>query len=451
MMHEPPSLPENWDQLTREEKRHYRMDRFLNPPGVEFISPEAREAYRIRARRIVDVYNIQEPDRVPLNLPVGNLPLTLYGINMHTAMYEAEKAVEACNQFNRKYSAELEYFASPMTISVRTMDILDFKLLAWPGHGLSTDAPGYQFLEGEYMKADEYSALVRDPSDFWMRTFLPRVFSAFEPLRILPPLTDLLEIAPSQLAVLKDPRIRNTLRKLLEVGEEAEKRDNILAPYIGMGAASGFPNSMAAINKAPFDILGDSLRGTQGIMKDLYRRPDRILEALEVICEVTTTSILSQARASQGLVVMLPLHKGADGWMSQKQFDTFYFPSLKKMMDALIADGLIVTLFAEGSFNTRLESINVFPRGTVCWYFDQTDMVKAKEVLGDRCCIQGNVPASLITTGSPGDVKECCRKLIKDCGKGGGYIMAAGCVAENPRLENLRAMLEAVREYGVYR
>ncbi len=149
---------------------------------------------------------------------------------------------------------------------------------------------------------------------------------------------------------------------------------------------------------------------------------------------------------------MFPLHKGADGWMSQKQFETFYWPSLKKVINALIAEGIMVTLFAEGSFNTRLESVNEFPKGMVHWMFDQTDMARAKAVLGDRCCISGNVPASLLVAGTPEEVKAHCRQLIEICGPGGGYILAPGNVdVANAKIENVVAMNEAAREYGVYR
>ncbi len=137
--------------------------------------------------------------------------------------------------------------------------------------------------------------------------------------------------------------------------------------------------------------------------------------------------------------------------MSQKQFETFYWPSLKKVMDAFIDEGLIQSLFAEGSFNTRLEYVNEFPRGSLTWQFDQTDMFRAKQILGDKCSIQGNVPASLMVTGNPQDVKEYCRKLIEGCGPGGGYLLTAGAVAENPKMENLRAMVQAVNEYGFYK
>jgi len=92
-----------------------------------------------------------------------------------------------------------------------------------------------------------------------------------------------------------------------------------------------------------------------------------------------------------------------------------------------------------------------FPKGSVAWWFDQTDMAKAKKILGGECCIQGNVPSSLMVTGEAADVKQHCRKLIETCGQGGGYILGAGCVADNPKLENLRAMVAAAKEYGRYR
>ena len=117
---------------------------------------------------------------------------------------------------------------------------------------------------------------------------------------------------------------------------------------------------------------------------------------------------------------------------------------------ALIDEGIMPVLFAEGSYMTRLETVNEFPSGTVTWRFDQTDMARAKEVLGDRCCITGNVPTSLIATGSPEAVKERCRELIEACVEGGGYILTSGASVEKAPPENLRAMMEAAKEYGVY-
>jgi uroporphyrinogen-III decarboxylase len=51
----------------------------------------------------------------------------------------------------------------------------------------------------------------------------------------------------------------------------------------------------------------------------------------------------------------------------------------------------------------------------------------------------------MLVTGSPDSVKEYCRKLIEVCGVGGGYILGCGASIENPKLENLVAMVEAAK------
>ena len=82
--------------------------------------------------------------------------------------------------------------------------------------------------------------------------------------------------------------------------------------------------------------------------------------------------------------------------------------------------------------------------------FDRTDMARAKRIFGGKFCIEGNVPSSLLATGKPSEVKELCTGLIETCGKGGGYILAGGASIANPKVENLKAMVDAAKEYGVY-
>jgi len=446
--------PADWAQLTPAQKREYRLNRFLNPPNVKFASPEAEKAYKIRAQRIVDALNVKEPDQVPVSLPVGDLPNILHGVSTHTAMYDIEKAIEACKAFNKRYAEELEYYAMPFAAPGKAMEILDYKLYAFPGHGLSIDAPGYQFVEGEYMKLEEYEDFFRDPSDFWLRIYLPKVFGAFEGFRHLPPLTDILEIPTGQLMALAQPQVLETLQKMIDAGKDLQQRNAIMAKSMDFGAAHGFPSimGMGVLSFAPFDAIGDTLRGTKSIMMDMFRNGDKLLKAIDMMTEIIIHSILHNPMIHNAVSVGFPLHKGADGWMSPKQYEKFYWPSLRKVMNALINEGLICNMFAEGSYNTRLEIVKAdFPKGSAIWWFDQTDMALAKKVLGDKYAIMGNVPSSLMVTGSPAEVKACCRNLIETCGKGGGYILAAGCIAENPKMENLQAMMQAIREYGVYR
>ncbi len=440
-----------WAEMNPQEKRAHREKGWLDNWGNKFPDAEAEKAYKTRVQRLIDVYNVREPDRVPVNLPIGDLPLKMAGVDTYTSMYDYEKAIEAADKFNEKYAAELETNAMPFIFPGRVLDILDYKLYAWPGHGISKTGTQWQFIEGEYMTVDEYDDLIRDPSDFWMRTYLPRVFGIMEPMKLFQPFTNITEnVHVLQTMPLAMPPVQEMLQKLLDVGKEYQKAMQVMMRG-GRGMSMGFSGFLGGFAKAPFDTLGDTLRGTTGIMQDMFRRPDKLLKALDVIADLTINTILKNPNIERMTSVMYPLHKGADGWMSQKAFDTFYWPSMKKVMDAFINEGLMQSLFAEGGYNTRLEYVNDFPKGAVTWYFDRTDMSLAKKIIGKNCCLQGNVPTSMIVTGTPEETKEYCRNLIETVGKGGGFILAAGSIADNPKLENLQAMMAAVNEYGWYR
>jgi uroporphyrinogen-III decarboxylase len=81
---------------------------------------------------------------------------------------------------------------------------------------------------------------------------------------------------------------------------------------------------------------------------------------------------------------------------------------------------------------------------------DQSDMVKAKETLGQNACLLGNVPSSLLGLGTPKEVKDYCKKLIDIVGRDGGFIMANGAFFDEAKAENIKAMVEFTKEYGKY-
>ncbi len=240
------------------------------------------------------------------------------------------------------------------------------------------------------------------------------------------------------------------LQRLLDAGKELSRYRRIFAAERAQALLYGFPpGSRSHFIKAPFDTLADTLRGTREIIMDMFRQPEKLLQALEVVADLTIDNVLNAATPAS-IGAFFPLHKGADGWMSEEQFLKFYWPTLRRVINALIDEGLLVGLFAEGSYNTRLELVNEFPKGAVTWQFDRTDMAKAKSILGQTCSIQGNVPSSLLVTGSAEEVEAESRRLIEICAPGGGFILAPGAIPEYPKLENLKAMVRAAREYGVY-
>jgi len=61
------------------------------------------------------------------------------------------------------------------------------------------------------------------------------------------------------------------------------------------------------------------------------------------------------------------------------------------------------------------------------------------------------VPVTVLCTGTSQEVKERCRKLIEVCAPGGGYILTGSAAMDRGNPDNLRVVMDAAKEYGVYR
>lgn len=437
-------------ELSPEAKQEKMFESWLTPQGIDFVSAEAEKAYQKRANRIKDAIQLKVPDRVPVIPAIGFFPAYYAGITIQEAMYDVDKVCQAWRKYTFDFAPDV-YSGCGYGENGRVYDIIDYKAYLWPGHGIGPDAP-FQCVEAEYMKADEYDTLIQDPSDFWMRVYLPRIIGVLEPFSKLPPFSRVIEITSIGSFVLQygRPEIRAAFEALFKAGEEAMKWREACRACDKAVVAAGFPMFRSGSSRAPFDVLGDTLRGTRGVMLDMYRQPDKLLEAMERLTPLMIKMGVSGAHSAASPLVMIPLHKGADGFISDEQYKTFYWPTLKKVILGLIDEGLVPLVFAEGCYNSRLEIIRDLPKGKVVWRFDDTDMARAKEILGDKACIYGNVPAAILSTGTTNEVKAYCKKLIDVAGKGGGFILSSGSIIDMAKPENVRAMIEFTKEYGIY-
>ena len=214
----------------------------------------------------------------------------------------------------------------------------------------------------------------------------------------------------------------------------------------------GFPTFFGSITHAPYDTIGDFFRGTHGTMMDMYRRPEKLMEAIDRVTPWMIQMGISGAKATGNPRIFIPLHKGPEYFMSLEQFKTFYWPSLRRVILGLIDEGFTPYVLFEGEWRTeRLETISDIPAGKAVYHFEVVDMHEVKEILGKTVCIKGSVPNSLLATGSPEEVKDYCKKLIDVVGKDGGFIMDAGAVTDEAKPENMKAMTDFTKEYGVYR
>ncbi len=445
-------MEKKWEELTPEEKREQLFKKWQSP-DVKFISPEAEESYKTRSARIKAAIEMKKPDRVPVFPIIGFFPAYHAGLTPRDIMYDYDKMAMAF----KKYIVDFQPDAQSGAMGAppgRSFDILDYRLYKWPGHGVPPQH-SYQAIEGEYMKPEEYDILIHDPSYFFHTVFLPRIFGVLEPFKQLAPLTNMTEMYGGFTGVTLVPYglpdVQNAFKALMEAGSEALKWVAAAGGYDKEACSLGFPNFFGGGCKVPFDTLGDTLRGTRGIITDMYRRPEKLMKALDVLTPIMITMGASAARLNGNPIVFIPLHKGADGFLSDEQFKTFYWPHFKKLLLGLIDEGCIPFPWAEGGYNSRLEVIRDIPKGKTVWGFDTTDMAKVKEVLGDVACIGGNLPLSVLSVGTTQQVKDEVKKLIQTCAGNGGYIMMNGAVIDDVNPKNVRTMIEATKEYGIYR
>jgi hypothetical protein len=450
-------MEKKWEAMSPDEKHEAQFQKLLNPKdpqgnALKFQSSEAEASYRASITRIKDALQLKKfPDRVPVALLPSMFPFLSAGMTVQEAMYDYDKCAAAFKKFILELKPDMHIGAAQAGPG-KFYEILDYKLYKWPGHGVAPEH-SYQCVEEEYMKAGEYDLLISDPSFYFRNFYLPRVFGALQGFTMLPPLTGILEIYGVAFNFIPYalPPVQGTFKALFEAGAEALKWAMVIGGLNAELATLGFPNILGGFTKAPFDTIGDTLRGTRGIIMDMYRQPDKLLRALEALTPIMIGMGVGSAQQTGNPQIFIPLHKGADGFLSDAQFKKFYWPTLKAVMLGLIDGGCIPFPALEGHWGSRLEIIQDIPKGKTMWMVDQTDMAKAKETLGKNACLIGNVPSSMLKLGTPQDVRDYVKKLIDTAGKGGGFILSNGAFFDEAKPENVKTMVEFTREYGVYK
>jgi len=414
---------------------------------------KAAKEYAERDNRVNEAIAMKVPDRVPIQLFVGYFAGKYCGIPFSSAYYDSQKWRAA----NIRTITELEpdvYWAQAARVSGKALEILNPLNMRWPGFGVPPNS-SHQIVELEPMKAEDYEAFLTDPSDYIVRTYLPRVLESAAPMAKLPPLRSLMGgmgIA-SYLTIFTRPEMVEMLDKFREAAELQAKwqtQDNNFDEEL---AGLGFPSysTPRMMGGAAFDMVSDFLRGMRGAMLDMYRVPDKLLEVCDTFCNQTVKMIKALPPPEEGSIkrVFMALHRGSDGFMSLPQFEKFYWPTLKRVLLALIEAGWTPCPFFEGTWDQRLEYIRELPKGSILCHFARTDPEKAKAVLGGHLCFMIDVPPSILQACTVSEVEEYCKNLIKICGKDGGYIMTATALDE-AKPENVKAMMDITKSYGMY-
>ena len=417
------------------------------------MSKTPEELYKEREQRWNDAVALKEPDRVPLTPFVGFWPARYKGMSFKEAMFDHVRAAAAF----KETVLEFDWDMAPTMIAMFSGNVfkaLKLKCFKVPGIDLPDNIP-FQFVEGEYMKAEEYEEFLSNPADFVIRKYLPRVFGILESFETLPEINSFIGLGGvlTLPMTVMGPAIPQAIEDLKKASEALMQWMGAQAGYENEMKSLGYPIQVNAFAQAPFDIISDYVRGMRGAMLDMYRHPEELKKAVELVEPYQAQAAISAAQMYGNPRIFIPLHRGAAGFMSNEQYAEFYWPSFKKLLLDLVNAGLQPMPFFEGDYTPRLDFLKELPKGKIIAWMDKTDIFKAKEEIGDKLCLKGNIPPSLFIAATPTQIEEYCKKLIDIVGEGGGFIMDGGVtgISDEAKPENVKDMSEATKTYGVYR
>jgi len=398
------------------------------------MSTEMERLYAERMKRYVTAMRNEKPDRIPIRPFVAEFTAKYAGYTAQEVTQDYQKAFDAA----RKCAAEFDWDAVVANMVYGWSGLtqaIGLKYYAVPGVDLPPDT-GFQYLEppeeNAWMQPDEYDQLIEDPTGYLFNVWLPRVADDVSPLGQATSYRNNLSFLKGGMAMLQ---------YFNSFGTQAAQ----------LRSESGTVSAIAGILKAPFDIIADKLRGYKGLCMDLFQRPEKVAAACEALAPHLLHVAAGGADPERNVPVGLWMHRGCVPFLSPEQFEKFYWPTLKQIIEGLWERGIQTLFYAEGEWNPNLKYIAELPERSIVYHVDRGDILEVHQAVGHKFCLSGGIPNDLLAFGTPDDVRSYCRKVIDGVAGDGGYIMDASAIMQNDtKVENVKAMTEFTREYGVY-
>lgn len=398
------------------------------------MSADMEKLYAERLARYTTAMKNERPDRIPIRPFVAEFTAKYAGFSCQEVTHDFNKALEAA----RKCAADFDWDAvvgNMVYVWTGLTKAVGLKYYAAPGIEIPPDT-AFQYLEppedNAHMRADEYDLLSADPTGYLFNVWLPRVSADVSPMGQATSFRNNLSFLKGGMAMMS---------YFQALGDQG----------LRLRRESGTVSAISGILKAPFDIIADKLRGYKGLCMDLFRQPGKVLAACEALAPHLLEVAASGADPERNVPVGLWMHRGCMPFVSPQQFEKFYWPTLKWIIEQLWARGIQTLFYAEGEWNPNLKWIAQLPERSIVYHVDRGDIFEVHRSVGEKFCLSGGIPNDLLAFGTPEEVRQYCKKVIDGVAADGGYIMDASAIMQDDtKVENVRAMTEFTREYGVY-
>lgn len=398
------------------------------------MAKDMEQLYAERMNRYVTAMRNEKPDMIPIRPFVAEFTAKYAGYTCQEVTHDYQKAFAAA----RKCAADFDWDAvvgNMVYVWTGLTEAIGTKYYGVPGIHIPAST-GFQYIEPSeeeaFMKADEYDQLIEDPTGFLFNVWLPRISTDVSAMGEKTSMRNNLSFLKGGMAMLSYFNAFGMQNALLR-------------------KESGTVSAISGILKAPLDIIADKLRGYLGLVADLMERPKKVLAACEALMPHLTHVALSGADPDKNVPIGFWMHRGCVPFVSMEHFKNFFWPTLKPIIEEIWSHGHQVLFYAEGNWNPHLDSFVELSEGSIVYHVDQADIFEAHKKIGHKFCLSGGIPNFLLGYGTPKQVRERCKQVIDGVAGDGGYIMdASAIVQDDARVENMKAMTEFTREYGVY-
>jgi len=392
------------------------------------------QIYQQKLERYVTALRNEKPDRVPFRPFAAEAVTNCSDYTCQDVAHDYEKAFDATCKLCEVLDCDATV-ANMVYVWTGLTEAMGLKYYGVPGIDIPADR-GFQYIEPPeeeaFMKADEYDQLIDDPTAFLYNVWFPRVS-----------------------------------RDASLIGEASTYRNNLafvrgamammdyftaFGPQIArLKQETGTVSAIAGILKAPFEILADKLRGYIGLTMDMETQPDKVLEACEALAPHLCNIAMATGDPEKRVPIGYWMHRGCVPFVRMSQFHSHHWPTLKPIIEELWANCFQTLFYAEGNWNAHLESFRELPDRSIVYHVDQDDVFDVHRKIGDKFCISGGIPNFLLSYRSPEETRTFVKKVLTGVAREGGYILDAAAIMQNDtKIENLKAMANAAREFGIY-
>ncbi len=280
-----------------------------------------------------------------------------------------------------------------------------------PGRDLPDDAL-WQVVEKEMMTVEDYDTIAAQGFQPFLESFLPKV-------------TDM-EMFQAHMTWIM----------------------NEFPKELGKFRAAGYVPMSCAVATIPFELLCGG-RSMNSFYMDLYREPARVKAALDAMLPTMIENAVGACALSGVPRIWLGGWRSASAMLSPHLWDEFVWPYYRDMALALIDQGITPILHWDQDWTRDLARLKELPAKSCILNPDgMTDIRKAHELLDGHMAIMGDLPAAILSAGTPDDVSRYIEALVRDVGPT-GLILCPGCDGPiDSKPENFEAFVAASREFG---